>query len=942
MRQHHNKCNRRNPPYQYSINGGVSYQTSNVFTGLNQGTYSLVVKDSNGCTNSGSATLTNTNPITINTLIVNPCPNTSNGSISITATGGTGPYSYSIDGVTFQTSPTFNNLAANSYNLVVRDNTGCLGSTTVQLSSISITFIGTPPTCSTLTNGSIVINAIGGNPPYQYSIDGGANYFNSSTFNNLGNGSYTVVAKDSNNCTSQPSFLPFDTLPVEVFVTSIQNPCFGSSNGSIGLSVSGGKSPYQYSIDNGMSYQTSNIFSNLAAGSYNVVVQDANSCLSQPQTVTLTSPSITFTYTTTYSCVSSTGSITVTASGGASPYQYSSDNGMSYQPSNIFSNLAAGSYTVVVQDANGCLSPPQTVTLASPSITFTYTTAYSCVSSTGSITVTASGGASPYQYSSDNGMSYQPSNIFSNLAAGSYTVVVQDANGCLSPPQTVTLTSPSITFTYTTTYSCFSSTGSITVTASGGASPYQYSSDNGMSYQPSNTFTNLAAGSYTVVVQDANGCLSTPQTVTLTSPSITFTYTTTYSCASSTGSITVTASGGASPYQYSSDNGMSYQPSNIFSNLTAGSYTVVVQDANGCLSTPQTVTLTALSFTYSFTNPTCANSADGSIIITASGGTAPYQYSLDNGTTFQSSNVFNNLPGGPYTLLVKDANNCLSAAQNVTLTPVSTDDLMISNLAPTNPSNPPDCDNGQIIIGASGGTPPYQYTIDNGANWASSGTFTNLGAGTYYPGVMDEPGCIVISQPVILTCTMSANSFALNLPVLEDFQEYKTPEIDDFGKDMALELDDQLTLQMPSGILKFAYNNLLFNHVICNPSAGNFEGVDQLAGIEEDIPYSNNDQLAGTFTYHAYTFSTQNSMDVPVCAIVENKSDSEMFALTYVDHFNPQSPLENNLAASRILIDSSKSFLFYPAQQKHILVIYQQDGEKKLLNYDLRILTKCN
>jgi len=208
------------------------------------------------------------------------------------------------------------------------------------------------------------------------------------------------------------------------------------------------------------------------------------------------------------------------------------------------------------------------------------------------------------------------------------------------------------------------SNGSITVTASGGTGTKQYSNDNGFTYQSSNIFSGLTAGTYQVVVKDDNNCTKT-SSVTITEPSLI-----TFSCSNidilcyndSNGSITVTASGGTGTLQYSKNNGSTYQLSNIFSGLTANTYQIVVKDANNCITTVQDVTLTqpvsAISSSVIYTDYVCPLEATGEITVTASGGTGQLQYSDDNGNSFQTSSIFNNLSAGTYQIVVKDDNNC--------------------------------------------------------------------------------------------------------------------------------------------------------------------------------------------------------------------------------------------------------------------------------------------
>jgi len=132
----------------------------------------------------------------------------------------------------------------------------------------------------------------------------------------------------------------------------------------------------------------------------------------------------------------------------------------------------------------------------------------------GQITVTASGGTTPYQYSKDNGATYQSSNVFSGLSAGIYQIVVKDANGCTTAPLQINITAPAALTMSIEQWdvTCFGdNNGRITVTVSGGSGKYRFSKDGGRSFtdfQDGNeyTFENLVAGTYNIVAEDENGC----------------------------------------------------------------------------------------------------------------------------------------------------------------------------------------------------------------------------------------------------------------------------------------------------------------------------------------------------------------------------------------------------------------------------------------------------
>ncbi|MGV8945884.1 MAG: LamG-like jellyroll fold domain-containing protein, partial [Lutibacter sp.] len=318
--------------------------------------------------------------------------------------------------------------------------------------------------------------------------------------------------------------------------------CATSTNGQITITANGGTGTLTYSKDNGVTYQASNIFSSLAAGSYQIIVKDVNNCVSTPTAVTISAPTdvtIASAVKTLYngadlSCATSTnGQITITANGGTGTLTYSKDNGVTYQASNIFSSLAAGSYQIIVKDVNNCVSTPTAVTISAPTdvtIASAVKTLYngadlSCATSTnGQITITANGGTGTLTYSKDNGVTYQASNIFSSLAAGSYQIIVKDVNNCVSTLTSVTISAPSaVTINTITSNSpvCYGDSLNFTSTASGGTGTiaFNWSGPNSFTSSIQNpsiiSASTLANGIYTLTVTDGNGCAKS-STVTVT------------------------------------------------------------------------------------------------------------------------------------------------------------------------------------------------------------------------------------------------------------------------------------------------------------------------------------------------------------------------------------------------------------------------------------------
>ena len=327
----------------------------------------------------------------------------------------------------------------------------------------------------------------------------------------------------------------------------------------------------------------------LSTSGVNGISPDENAC-NDAFTMTLTIGgnllNVAYVINNTPSCTGSNGQITLTATGGTGPYTYSINGGAS-QGSGVFSNLPAGVINYTVNDANACAGQG-TFTLNPPvSITATATpTQIQCNGqSNGSIQLSASGGQAAYTYS-QNGVTYQASNTFTGLAAGTYTLYAKDANGCVGTIS-ATITEPSaiVLNAVPTAITCFGQTnGSVIATATGGTGALTYNI-NGGAFGNASTFNNLGAGTYTVGVQDANGCIQTFQTTVVEPTQILASAVSTPSTGAN-GTVTASATGGNMPYTYSI-NGINFYSGVLFSNLAPGTYTVSVKDVNGCIGTVQ-------------------------------------------------------------------------------------------------------------------------------------------------------------------------------------------------------------------------------------------------------------------------------------------------------------------------------------------------------------------
>ena len=758
------------PPYTYSIDGGTTFQSDNTFTNLTTGTYNVVVQDSDGCRYSEQTDILGGDGPTINNAVtVNPtsCGNL-DGTILIFASGGTTPYEYSNNnGVNYQNSPLFQNLGANTYNLVVRDISGCFDTLSVVLTEPEAPVIqdisSENPTCG-LDNGLIEITATGGNPNYEYSIDNGTTYQSNNIFNNVAGGTYDVIVKDSIGC--QATSIITLTQPGVPVLTDVQitNPSCGEDNGVINILTEGGTTPYEYSI-NGTDFQAAAIFTDLPSGNYTVVVRDAAGCeVEMPVELTSTGAVSITTNVTNVSCggANADGIIDIFAEGGTAPYEYSIDNGMSYQSTSLFDNLAENTYNVVVRDANGCLATVIVDVIHEdfpPSISDVQVTDADCGAGNGSIEVIVSDVAPDIQYSIDGGTTFQDSNTFDGLNGGVYEVVIQSGEGC-QDTQTVTVGSantPQITDFIAIDPTCGEQNGSISISAESGTPPYTYSIDGGMNFQTESDFNDLAGATYSIAVMDDTGCVIVQQ-VTLNDAGavlIDDIQTTNPDCGETNGEITIIANGGTMPYEYSIDNGQNTQSDNAFTGLTGATYNVLVEDANGCQAI-QMIDLGAGLLVVDSLNvfsPTCGE-ANGMIIIFTNA--MNVEYSIDGGMNFQAENVFDNLPSGMYSVVIKDADGCeITQDVEVTQTFGVVVEIISSNGSTTI------CKDESVDLDAGEFESYLWSTGDTGS------TITVDEVGTYSVTVTDENGCTGEAQQVI---TEAAPSFIVDAGDDQDVQ----------------------------------------------------------------------------------------------------------------------------------------------------------------------------
>ncbi len=780
------------PPLEYSIDNGVTFQASNVFT-VGEGYYDIVVRDANGCTASWSTTVEMVEPsqiaFTYEITQVTTCYGDNTGKITISnVSGGSGMgYEFSIyQPEIWQTNPVFENLPGgptNPYYIKVRDSHGCIAVANNgnpiyinQPTPISYTVQTTDVTgCWYNTNGTIKVTGVsGGTGSKQVSIDDITYYPTTHTFN-VGVGNYTVYVRDANGCiVTKPATINGPPPIVINSLTVTDVTCFGGTNGEVSASASGGTGSLEYSID-GTNFFASGDFTGLSATTYTLYVRDANGCI-LTQDFTVNQPPALYFTTQTKTDITcnglSDGTITLVAAGGTAPYNYSITGGAPFgNTTGLFTGLAAGNYSPAVQDNNGCITIGTDLAIAEPAplaISTQNATDITCFGANdGTISVLGSGGTAPLTYTlldaGSNPVETNGSGTFNNLVAGTYTVEINDVNSCgpiVAGPFTINEPTQ-LTFTYTTVDLICNgyANGQITVTASGGTPPYEYSYDGGINFELSNTKNGLSGGIYTVIVRDANFC-TTSQDVTINEPDpIILNITpTNISCNGlSDGQINVTVTGGVSPIQYRIDGG-AWQASGLFTGLTANNHLVEVMDSNGCMASSSTSISEPPAITINSTttvDPTCTTL--GSITVVASGGTGTLTYTLNPGAVNNTTGIFNDLVAGTYTVNVTDANGC-GPVSTGPITLNSPPMISIDNINVTHVTGCYGDNTGSIEIFASGGTPPFQYSIDGGATYYPTNTFINLTANNYVVVVNDVNNCpqsqpVTITQPVQLIIT---------------------------------------------------------------------------------------------------------------------------------------------------------------------------------------------
>ncbi len=740
--------NANNPVFAWTGPNGFTSDLQNPVT-TEAGDYQLMVSDPNtGCTNTASANVAN------NT--VPPGATADGGTLTCVVSNVELEGDADVSGVSFAwTGPNgFESALPNpsvsvvgAYDLVVTDTLNGCTSTAVATVAQNTTL----PVASAVTPGTLNCSvseleldgsgsAQGANIGYAWTTADGniVSGANSTTPTVDAAGSYQLQVTDADNgCTSIASTAVVQNSPVSASVGDVLNVlCNGGTTGSATAMPAGGNSDYDFVWSTGDMTATVN---NLVAGTYSVVVTDGENCTASASVVIGQPPVLAPNASATHQTAANVNDGTATANptGGTGDFTYLWNNGETTQ---TITGLAPGSYQVVVTDENGCTAA-QSVTVnafdcaLSVSSSATNITCFGANNGTAEIAVV--GGNDPVTYTWSNGANTPE---LSDLAPGTYTVEIIDNTNCTDVLQ-VTITEPvelEANASATAETSMGANDGIATAIPTGGTGAYLYLWSNG---ETSQTINNLAPATYTVTVQDENGCTDV-QTVVVNA----------FNCAVSAqpmvvhvncfgqnnGTVSVALAGGTEPYTYLWSNG---ETTASIQGLAPGVYTASVSDANGCdVIIGATVAEPALlEIDSDVSHPACAEEPSGALQTSGIGGAGNYAYSWSNGAT--TSDISNLLPGA-YTLTLTDGNGC-SSTETYTL-------VAADNIAP------------QIAA--------QNTTLELGASGTVTATLQTLGASVTdncaVTSVSIEPGAFDCSNVGVQEVTITATDNAGNTSVM--------------------------------------------------------------------------------------------------------------------------------------------------------------------------------
>lgn len=686
---------------------GVNDPVADTLFNLAAGEYCLYILDTNGCSDTTCFNLIEPDTISISVDNVTQlsCYDYSDGSISVSASGGSGGYAYNwIDqDLNIYAGNILTGLPPGTYTLTVTDSNGCTNTIEVVIDELPVYEVSLlAPVqgdstqfilqCNGDTNGSIISTIEGGNPDFISSWeDCDGNFItNELTLNNLGAGCYCLTVTDSDGCEAEsciditePEF-PLEVVPeVSLYPGDYNITCAGAGDGWIELTTSGGVPDYTYVWhQNGDTtiVSVADSLIDLGSGLYDVLVTDSNGCdttlfleLIQPLPIISNSDVSQFDGGFNISCVGACdGSIEINPEGGEPGYVISWGPPPLIDATTLVDSLCAGNYTLSITDNIGC-EIVQVFNLTEPD-TLTFTSSVIDIACNGDadaeICVTPAGGSGTYIYSWTPDMGDVA--CISDLDIGTYCVIVSDTNGCeaddcwdVTEPDTLSMTD------VTVAANCGLCDGTSDITIAGGSEPYVFDWSGGLPSPDSEDQIDLCVQTYTVTIIDANLCELMQDIIVLGPDSITSTADIDHPACNGDcdGIISLTFVNAVAPYDVVwTVNGVEVGTGEMLVDICNGVFDINIVDADGCTQDFQYEVLEPDSITINGTSPLWDNGFnvseydgnDGSIDTDVTGGTGGLTYewsgpaNIDDGTT----NPFD-LPAGEFMLSITDENGCV-------------------------------------------------------------------------------------------------------------------------------------------------------------------------------------------------------------------------------------------------------------------------------------------
>ncbi len=657
-------------PYSYSWQNTTTLFSSNAST-LNNviaDSYQVTVTDSKGCTFVENVLVSQPAKLTTSNTFVNvSCNGVNDGSIDLTVLGGSPTYSYqwtNSTGANVATTQDLNNVVAETYTVLITDNNSCSETLTQELTQpllpIEVVTSVTDVLCYGDNTGAIDLAISGGTSPYVVSWTSGQV---TEDINLLILGTYGYTVMDSKGCLSSGTediLQPAQPIMATNVITDVL--CYGESNGTIDLTVTGGTSPYTFAWSNS-SFLLSEIgedINGFPADSYTFEITDDNGC-KYIDTLIINEPPVLTTDLIGVDILcknGNNGSIDLTVGGGVLPYSYLWSNGLLIED---ISTLTAGQYNVTVTDSNNCIIQ-DSIVLIEPmdSLLYTFTVKdVTCNDGTnGDIEITVSGGTLPYNYSWSSGDTTAYAN---DLTAGYYTFTTVDDHACIitdsifvDQPNALTLSE------IITPVTCYGmSDGEINISPVGGTGPYGFTWFNSTYALSAQTedLIGFPMDTYQLEILDSNNCFyeaffDIPQPDSII---IEYVFEVVSCQGGDNGAIDVTVTGGnTGPSNYNWSNGATTED---VTGLPAGVYDMVYTDSKGCSDsiTVEVVEPDTIKITFDHIEISCADQADGIAYAFPTGGNGGFTYQWSNGE-IESMNT--DLSNEWYSVVVTDILGC--------------------------------------------------------------------------------------------------------------------------------------------------------------------------------------------------------------------------------------------------------------------------------------------